>query len=477
MFLLYLLFGVSYVLKPISSIPLTDLDSEGYPTDFEVSGYACEGHFWFQSQWVNGQRKYIMDPPMAPNGDRWIFWTNQTGDSKWQCYKPQNGYYWTSCSDTNLFNCNSGIIVRYTITATQSGGWYQQLATDDDGFNVYQRETTPFRIIAYDKKNAIWLVSDEDMIYDACYSVNFFECSWVQTGQTYHPTSSPTLFSLAPSVAPTHVSFSPSESPSKLLTQTTHVPTHAPTDITTPPTRKPSLHAEIPSKTSTKSPSPKPSYSLAIASTNTLTQTVDVDVDNRDGIRTILLVFINAMICILCVCALYLATAIYKHKTNNKAAMDGDPGADVKASSLIINARPVIQLQLMERDRVASHSLYMDDENAVKVNDDVVQVSDVMSEEQKGEKVQVTDPGIQIDERMKIRQEKQREQLEQWLTGTVKLPKYYQMFVQNGYDSLAIVKEVTDVNELAQIGIELKGHKVKIMKEIERLVLVEDFVD
>eukprot|EP01083_Nonionella_stella_P103702 296410_1 len=483
MWLLYLLFGVSYVLSPISSIPLTDL-SERYPTDFQVDAYACAGHFWFQYQWTNGQRKYVMDPPFSSTDDRWIIWADRHGteDLKWWCYKPQNDIYWASCSDTNIFNCNSGIVVRYEITASQSSGWYQQLGIDQYGFNYYQTVLdTPYRFIAYDKDSELWLVTDGvSTLYDTCSAVNFFECPWVQTGQTAAPTLSlaPSSSSSSPtyvSVSPTAVSFSPSEAPFKVQTE---VPTHVPTDITTPPTKKPSLYAEIPSKTSTKSPS----YSLAIASTNILTQAVDVNVgndlptDNRDGIRTILLVFINAMICILCGCGLYLANAIYKHKTSNKAAiaMDGDP-------SLIMNARPVIHLQPMERDRVPSHSVFVDDDNDMKVNEHVVQISDV-SEEPIQEKVQepwvqATDPGIQIDERMKIRQEKQREQLEQWLTNSVKLAKYYELFVQNGYDSLAIIKEIADVDELAEIGIELKGHKIKIMKEIERLVLVEDFVE
>eukprot|EP01084_Bolivina_argentea_P147839 258606_1 len=60
-------------------------------------------------------------------------------------------------------------------------------------------------------------------------------------------------------------------------------------------------------------------------------------------------------------------------------------------------------------------------------------------------------------------------EVEKWLVNTVKLPRYCDVFVDNGYDSLDIIKAISSKNELEDIGITLKGHIVKIMKEIKKL--------
>eukprot|EP01084_Bolivina_argentea_P118088 209596_1 len=55
---------------------------------------------------------------------------------------------------------------------------------------------------------------------------------------------------------------------------------------------------------------------------------------------------------------------------------------------------------------------------------------------------------------------------EEWLTYKVKLPQYYNIFVEHGYESLDIIKAITDDESLKEIGIELPGHIKKIRKEI-----------
>ena len=61
------------------------------------------------------------------------------------------------------------------------------------------------------------------------------------------------------------------------------------------------------------------------------------------------------------------------------------------------------------------------------------------------------------------------ENIKKWLANTVKLPQYIDNFTLNGYDSFDIISEITDKNELNEIGIELKGHQLKILKEILKL--------
>eukprot|EP01083_Nonionella_stella_P014629 41078_1 len=65
--------------------------------------------------------------------------------------------------------------------------------------------------------------------------------------------------------------------------------------------------------------------------------------------------------------------------------------------------------------------------------------------------------------------EDERELLKDWLSQKVRLPQYYDALVDNGYDTLDIIKEITDEKELTAIGIDLKGHVMKLMKEIQRL--------
>jgi len=56
-----------------------------------------------------------------------------------------------------------------------------------------------------------------------------------------------------------------------------------------------------------------------------------------------------------------------------------------------------------------------------------------------------------------------------WLTDTVGLPQYADHFICNGYDSFDFVMDLTDNAELAEIGIILKGHQSRLLKQIALL--------
>eukprot|EP01083_Nonionella_stella_P051150 135833_1 len=73
-----------------------------------------------------------------------------------------------------------------------------------------------------------------------------------------------------------------------------------------------------------------------------------------------------------------------------------------------------------------------------------------------------------------INKEKNCELVKEWLIAQVELPQYYDILVDNGYDSVNIIKEITDEKELEAIGIVMKGHLLKLIKEIERL---REFLD
>ena len=53
-----------------------------------------------------------------------------------------------------------------------------------------------------------------------------------------------------------------------------------------------------------------------------------------------------------------------------------------------------------------------------------------------------------------------------WLTEKVGLPQYLPNMVQNGYDSLNMIKEIRNISDLVEIGIEDGDHSDKIMKAI-----------
>ena len=55
-----------------------------------------------------------------------------------------------------------------------------------------------------------------------------------------------------------------------------------------------------------------------------------------------------------------------------------------------------------------------------------------------------------------------------WLRNTVKLPQYISLFNDNGFDNLDYLLEVKP-NDLEMLGVELMGHRMKIMREIAKL--------
>ena len=61
------------------------------------------------------------------------------------------------------------------------------------------------------------------------------------------------------------------------------------------------------------------------------------------------------------------------------------------------------------------------------------------------------------------------EELKYWLSNIVELPDYYDLFIQNGYETLELVKEIEDKQKLRDIGIVYKGHQYVILAEIWKL--------
>ena len=60
--------------------------------------------------------------------------------------------------------------------------------------------------------------------------------------------------------------------------------------------------------------------------------------------------------------------------------------------------------------------------------------------------------------------------LKKWLTEVVKLPQYYDIFVDNGLDSMELVSHLDKTQDLEYIGIKQKGHQLVILKCINKLL-------
>eukprot|EP01084_Bolivina_argentea_P049734 91470_1 len=53
-----------------------------------------------------------------------------------------------------------------------------------------------------------------------------------------------------------------------------------------------------------------------------------------------------------------------------------------------------------------------------------------------------------------------------WL-DSIGFSMYYDILVQNGFDSMESIQEITDKNDLQDIGVTLKGHQLKLLKYIK----------
>jgi len=65
--------------------------------------------------------------------------------------------------------------------------------------------------------------------------------------------------------------------------------------------------------------------------------------------------------------------------------------------------------------------------------------------------------------------ERDSDQLRQWLMVKVRLPQYYDLFVESGLNSLYLVSQISDRNDLEYMGIRSKGHQIVLLNAIRKL--------
>lgn len=65
--------------------------------------------------------------------------------------------------------------------------------------------------------------------------------------------------------------------------------------------------------------------------------------------------------------------------------------------------------------------------------------------------------------------EEQTKELKNWLIDTVGLPQYIDTFINNGFEDLSFFNHDLKEQDLKDVGIKLKGHRMKIISEIRKL--------
>lgn len=84
------------------------------------------------------------------------------------------------------------------------------------------------------------------------------------------------------------------------------------------------------------------------------------------------------------------------------------------------------------------------------------------------------DPNAADDEKASANVgEIKQSEIYKWLNNAG-FDQYYNNFAQNGFDNLDFIKQIQNVDTLKDIGIELKGHQLKLLSEIEKLTSTND---
>lgn len=61
------------------------------------------------------------------------------------------------------------------------------------------------------------------------------------------------------------------------------------------------------------------------------------------------------------------------------------------------------------------------------------------------------------------------EEVRAWLSGIGLEQRYLKLFLDNGFDSLAMVMEINDLNDLKYVGVKSKAHQMRLMNSINAL--------
>eukprot|EP01083_Nonionella_stella_P115856 343839_1 len=247
-----------------------------------------------------------------------------------------------------------------------------------------------------------------------------------------------------------------------------------PTVVTAKPTDAPS--SATPTAYPTKNPSEapnhllfarEPSADIAIDSeveetttTATTTGTIQPEQNDKDDETPLAIVILIIGVVVIGVCGVVRYGCYCKRgvdQSDQSQQIISEWMEEDAEAERVEKAQPKpIELEVpVRRERVHSESQYAQDER-----------TDMASDIEPGSAPQTKVLNLVTegadDDRYEARNKKARQLLQEWLTNRVGLPQYYQILVDNGYETLEIVKEITEEEQLREIGIELKGHVKKL---------------
>eukprot|EP01083_Nonionella_stella_P086947 241725_1 len=204
---------------------------------------------------------------------------------------------------------------------------------------------------------------------------------------------------------------------------------------TSNPTISPS---DIPSTTATE-PSMNP-INNTYKQTPTTVTTIEPSIKKREtnDMNVLIIVVIGVLAVLLCVSLLFIALYCRERKQNRKKAPSSESVEMVRDSYNIPTQTIII-------------------DHVVGEHPDDVDVDEI----QMGEHVTRKDAVV------KKRHESNALEVRFWLQQDIQLPQYFDVFINNGYESMLIIKEIVDVSDLKEIGIESSQHQIVILKGIQ----------
>ena len=76
-------------------------------------------------------------------------------------------------------------------------------------------------------------------------------------------------------------------------------------------------------------------------------------------------------------------------------------------------------------------------------------------------------------DRMSPNVDTERMEFKKWMENTVRLPEYFELLIENGFEDMESMKDMT-MEHLREMGIDKMGHRIKLMKGIAALKAVDE---
>ena len=157
-------------------------------------------------------------------------------------------------------------------------------------------------------------------------------------------------------------------------------------------------------------------------------------------------------------------------KTSDISPMDSKNDAVNDGNDTMMNARlDLLSVNIEENNKMMKQI----QENMLKMSQQLNDLRLIINEEEKNNEFDNIKKEIKaikndMNELKNNKINKKLEEMKNWMNDIVELPEYIDLFIENGLESLDVIKHIT-MNELTNIGITKLGHKIKITQEIVKL--------